>query len=714
MIRVLVDRYNINREDVKLELSTFLDYTRFWDEIVRFGTCENEEIIVLKNPYLEKYFHNLQDKFEKGIEITYLSPRLQWQYLWKFELPEEINEEEIAYLLQSKELEKLKVLKNKKLGVLCILLKIREFSNFTIEESLLECILREAETKYPEILDDVINDLLPLLSIGKKAFWQRLKEEKGEKDFLLNTIKSFIVQSYPSDSQPFKKYHKESLTYSGFDFPAYLTTYIDEKFKRTIKIYLKTIDENRICSLISGKLSEELEVVSNFLRENPVQDNTYINALLKKATEYPEIYEEFQRYIPILAPSREINENNITRWIEQYFAFYLYTRYIGKPSKTEEFVKVFEEFILKHYYSSTEFFTQHSILVIRKKLEEYLRKKTKVLLLVIDGLSYAYCERMRNIFNTQGSFLFSTLPTITKVNKQRILSGLFDVKEPYENILLKFYRDYHCEETNSSIQDLKSFLQKDYDFYVYWENQFDAYIHQRMTFEKRIKDHEKMLIRISVEIRDFLKDGGIVLILGDHGYTTLPQNNDSVINVLDGEVKITHNRILEKKEAKLVLSSQNVHWIDENITIPQCYHCFKSLPYGATHGGATPEELIVPFFILEEEQEKIFKPLEIELSEEKFSRKKTHETKLILYNPNFYALRLTSLSFHPPIIKIFKPLPLLLEQGKNIFEIQLDLSTLTTEVCKVFVEYQIDNTKYQINFTILTTGAIKETFDDWE
>lgn len=715
MIRVLVSKYGI-KEKGKIVLTSSKEYASSWDEIIKLILNENKEIIILRDSRLQRYLDNLQDKFGNRIEIEHVSPHSEWEKSFGFRLPEEISNEEIADLLLLEKIEKLKEVENKRLAVLYMLSELTEFSDFKVEESLMECILKGVENKYPQLLNDIIADLVKSLPIGKKEFWQRLKEERNKKVALLDAMKSYIVQSYPSDSRPFKECYKKSLTYSGFDFPVHLSSYIDEGFKDKIKDYLNKLKSDKTYSLssfISGKLREEWEVVCSFLKENPIQDNTIMKTLLKKATGYPDIYEEVQKYMSISLPSYDINERNIEHWIDEYFAFYLYTRFIERPENTERLVKIFEDFILTHYYKSTDFFTQRSVLTIRQKIEGYLKKKRKVLFLVIDGLSYTYYKEIGKIFGTRGSFIFSTLPTVTEINKRRILSGLLDLKERYEEILKRLYKEYHWKESNSDKLDLRSFLQKDYDFYIYWENQFDSYIHRPMTFEKRFDDHKKILNRISEEIEDFLKDEGIVLLLGDHGYTTLPQNNNNKINVLGREVKITHNRVLEVKEES-ILSLENVYWMDDNTAIAQGYHYFDSLPRGATHGGATPEEMIVPFVVIEKETEKTFKPLELNLLEKKYPRKKKHLTKLLIDNPNVYDLRVDSIQFKPSILKILSPMPILLEQGENILEIELDLRFITTEDCKVFIEYKVDEKAYRDRITIRTTGAIKETFDEWE
>jgi len=582
------------------------------------------------------------------------------------------------------------------------------------EYLVMECILRGKENLYPQLLNDIINDMIKSLPAGKREYWQRLKEDKNKKETLVNMMKSFIARNYPSYSGVYKNYYKQTLIYSMFDFPARLSHYIDEDFKKEVRDYLNIQKDIDIFEYISGKLKEEWEIICKFLKNNPIQSEQSISSLLRKAIEYPKFYEEVQKCLPVSPPPANITDENIKDWINKYFDFYLYTRQINRPRNTQNFVDTFEKFLLKHYSKPAEFFTQHSILTLRQKIEEYLKINRKILLVIVDGLSYAYYKEIEKIFRKECSFLFSTLPTITEINKKRILSGLFDIGESYEQIIAKIYRNYRYKETNSDQIDLEAFLAEDLDLYIYWENQFDSYIHQSKAFDKRVKDHVEILLKISKHIEKFLDEGGIIILIGDHGYTTLPNEpNNKIITPVEG-IKITHNRVLKTDSTTGNNHSiNNVYWINKNVAVPEGYHYFNSLPRGATHGGVTPEEVVVPFLIIEKIEESL-KPLKFKIADGKYLRRKKHATRLIIINPNMFMVKVTLIKFMPSIIKIFSPSPLLLKPNENIFDAELDLRTVTTEICKVFVEYRIDKNALEADFDIITTGAMKEVFNEWE
>jgi len=199
MLEVLIDKYDITKKG-EIILTLPKEYARFWDRIIEFINNESKEVIVLRHPYLETYFHNLKEKFGNKIEIVQISPHSEWKKLLGFKLPQGISDKEIADFLLSEKIEQLKEIENKKFGTLCVLSGVADFSDFVIEECIMECILKNAEKKYLQLLTDIIDERAKSLPVGKREFWQRLKEERNKKETLLDAMRSFVVSDYPMDS----------------------------------------------------------------------------------------------------------------------------------------------------------------------------------------------------------------------------------------------------------------------------------------------------------------------------------------------------------------------------------------------------------------------------------------------------------------------------------------------------------------------------------
>jgi len=713
MLKLLFDEFNLLNDHTTI-LTSQVDLARSWDEILAGILTEESKSFILRLRTLEPYFRNLKRKFGNKLEIRTLLPSVEWKRTMGFAMPSEIDEKHIADLL-SNHTNTLQNKSNRKLGTLCNLLGITDFSDFESEYFIEECILKNAEKRLPELTNQVITEMLVSLPAGKKEFWQRLKEEKSKKEFLIGTLKSQIVKSYPNVSLPYTEFYKQNLEYPHISFSSRLSIYLDSEFYTKIETCLRSLEPDQLYSAISGKLQDEWTLVIECLNKHPVQSQAVILSLLERATEFPNIYEEIRKFEPVLPPQNDINVTNINTWIDQYFNFYLYSRRIGRNDATEGFLSSFEDFILKHFLDLDDYFTKNSILVLRNEVERHLRAKKKVLMLVVDGLSYCYYGELQRIFGVTGSFLFSTLPTITAINKRRILSGLLDLDDNYDSIISKLYGEFRWRTTDSDQQNLENFLLEEEDLYIYWENQFDAYIHRSMSFTKRYYDHIEILNNLAKCVHNFIEIGGVVLLTGDHGYTTLPHKEANKIVLNEDISEITHGRVYHLNEgAQANLPSDCVIFVEDSLAIARGYHYFSNLPKGATHGGATPEELIVPFLTIEKKREDL-DLLSFKLpDEEEYRRGRKQVVQVIIINPNIEDVEVSAISFIPQVLKLLSPVPVILVNGDNRLSAEFDLTMVRTEECKIFVEYKVGKKSYQCNFSIHTKGAMTETADDWE
>ena len=714
MLKILLDEFGLVEDGKTTVLRSNNDYARWWDDIAASISKEEERVIVLRLPVLESYFQNLKQKFGSKVDIQHVSPISIWRKTIGFELPSEVSEKQAVGLFQSQDFLSLTTKDNKKLATLCILLGITGFSDFESEDFVEQCILQNTEGQFATLSSDAIQEMIKALPPEKREFWRRLTEEKNTREILVSAMKSLIVKNYPHDSSPFNHNFRQSLTYSSFDFPQQLSEYLDSEFKNDIKKYLDTLESQKVLAIISGKLSEEWGVVIKGLQEHPSQEKAVISSLLVRALGSPKLYREIYNFEPVSPPEKSIKSEEIQNWLDQYFAFYLYSRRIGKPEYTQELSNIFEDFIFDHFTKLDQFFTNNSILTVRQRTEKYLKGKHKLLLLVVDGLSYSYHEELNRIFGTKASFAFSTLPTITEINKRRILSGLLDLNGTYGGITERLYNGFRWKETDSNKQDLGDFLREELDFYIYWENRFDNYIHEPMTFAKRFSDHVEILERLSQHVKAFVDKGGIVLLTGDHGYTTLPHIESNKIKCPEMS-KITHDRVLEIDDAnRNSIPFQQVLVLGEHLAVAKGYGYFNSFPKGATHGGATPEEITVPFLVVEKKRVDLEQMIFKLQTDEEYRRRRKQAVKLIVNNPNVEDVEISSIRFMPRILKLLSPMPALFPHGEYGIDAELDLVMVKTAECKIFVEYQVAEKVYKNSFSIQTKGAMTEKADEWE
>jgi hypothetical protein len=266
-------------------------------------------------------------------------------------------------------------------------------------------------------------------------------------------------------------------------------------------------------------------------------------------------------------------------------------------------------------------------------------KSQNVALMVFDGMSfdewYIFKERIRG-FNIEEKEIFAIIPTLTSFSRMSIFSGktpnLFmghrpqEKKEFYEALIQKGYDDKDIVygfldlKNNTFDTDNKSiefkFL-KGYKFIGIVCNLFDDLCHEQIiTRSQKMNLYKKIVNELeSSSIFELLsqlkKDGYTVIITSDHGNIFCKGNG------------ITSDRILEldeKRESKRCLIFNRESFAEDITTkyptsvyrykykfVPENYQfifpkineCFANpKEFVITHGGISPEEVVVPFVVL--------------------------------------------------------------------------------------------------------------------
>ncbi len=710
MLEVLIDPYKIEtKADYIIE-----DYKNFasqWESIIKWVRDDDKKTISLLDKPLEKYFDHLKDIFGKNIQLTPVLPRQKWEAVFQLQLNEDISDSEIANLLKLQYLPK-----NKETYLTETLLLISgNYTNegLSLEEDLLEVILKNIEKRYPLTFPQAMNEFISIQPAGKRELWQFIADSDSKKLTVQKIIMTALVKNYPPGSTVYKKYYLPSFDYKAVEFYISSLDFLPIEFKETIKDYLSTFNDLAISDFISGWLKEEFDVVLRLLNNKPLQAEAIITKLLKKAQYLPDIKNELIKFYPVASPpfiNFQADESTIN-WLEDYFKYYKYTRLIGQPTLTQEFTTCFGEFLFNSFSQNTEWLINNSILSIKVIIDSYLKDKRSLLLLVVDGLGYEYAETLRDTFKTDIRMLFSTPPTTTKQNKQRILSGLVDTRVDYTEIISEVYKDVKVKESNSRIDSLVELLKNEADLYIFWENQFDTLIHTEMTYKKRFADHLAILRRIKDEIEKFLEDGGVVILTGDHGFTVLPCDDNNCVSLPD-HILESHRRIAFCKDSEIPTFREK-YYSYEDMLIAKSYFYFNSLPKGGTHGGLTPEEAVVPLLIIEKRPLKVI-PIEFQLSEKSYYRKQIIATKLSIYNPNPFNVTIDDIFITPNILYILDSklfLPAKKETGLNV---ELNLKEIEQEKVVMTIKYTINNVSLISHLELMTKGAMIERDLDWD
>lgn len=294
------------------------------------------------------------------------------------------------------------------------------------------------------------------------------------------------------------------------------------------------------------------------------------------------------------------------------------------------------------------------------KIRETLDSKQVdvILWLIVDGLTWwqgkklsAFCAR-HNRGATQTQPMLSALPTITSISKRALVQGYFNpanAKQPVIQILeSSLTRDTTYVRLYTQHHELEKTLRSDIKpgVYALFYNALDHHCHEINSFtdDESIDGHLRLISHIVEEgFRRCLEQGLRVkaFVSSDHGSTLLP-SQATVLRVpifaheFEGEdtledeapdkgskpyrrtrvcaiERIPEESSLRQIEQDWYLLRQDIFNLPQHFLIPKGYAAVGRRPKGWTHGGATPEEVIVAFIELQPAPIQIIEPaVEIE------------------------------------------------------------------------------------------------------
>jgi hypothetical protein len=155
--------------------------------------------------------------------------------------------------------------------------------------------------------------------------------------------------------------------------------------------------------------------------------------------------------------------------------------------------------------------------------------------------------------------------------------------------------------------------------------------------------------------------------------------------------------------------------LHEEMAMPLGYGCFGKRPKGAAHGGCSPQEVAVPWFILSFQKPEPAIPPTVAVDGEIYRKRKNNRLKVSFSNPNNYALSIVEI--YLPGIEFITPLPLRVQPNQvGCLEATID----ATGVSEILVDLQGTFTMRHrfgkeissVGLKIETKGAMVDEFDD--
>ncbi|MBI9047160.1 MAG: hypothetical protein JEZ06_21920 [Anaerolineaceae bacterium] len=450
------------------------------------------------------------------------------------------------------------------------------------------------------------------------------------------------------------------------------------KFLRSFLHETWDVSPSTAVSFISGKFVYEnkflIEKIEGCLKNGILLEQD----VLSKLSDLPfsDVLELVNQLTPVREPmplDKDAKVEQVQEWIrDQYLPYYNHCSIFQRLELTEPFVNQYEIWLKKQYEG----------LIINGKGMAYRQLpalKTDLmngpfLMIVFDGLDYFSAQedlaphlKERGLFPTQllKPFL-SFLPSETPIAKPSLVAGRLHSQlapddqavSSYQELLRDALKLPKTEIRSATDKDasLTELLQEPAKAYLYMDNQLDReYLHVVMSPYLRRKKYRQYLQKQAVAIaesvglfKEMYDQDLTVCICSDHGATIIPK---TALVIPIPENCSAKSRSLYAEKCKTGIDFEDLHvWrlnpdcfgIENEMIIPLGYNCFGKRPLGATHGGCSPQEMAVPWFILGSEVPKELFPLDFLIKGDIYRKRRDNQLTICISNPNDHDVSITS------------------------------------------------------------------------
>jgi hypothetical protein len=184
--------------------------------------------------------------------------------------------------------------------------------------------------------------------------------------------------------------------------------------------------------------------------------------------------------------------------------------------------------------------------------------------------------------------------------------------------------------------------------YLYLDNDIDEMTHKPINPElrrSRIESHLNEIVNNIITARENHKrlygSELYTVISSDHGFTELPEQNN-ILAISESDWSSDHGRILVNNDNKENPSPDNyIHITKEMLGggnssyyVARGFRTIATSPKGATHGGMTPQEVIVPVIIIDSSIDTTFKQLRVAINGEIRRGREKNIISVELFNNN--------------------------------------------------------------------------------
>jgi len=318
----------------------------------------------------------------------------------------------------------------------------------------------------------------------------------------------------------------------------------------------------------------------------------------------------------------QANIESATHWLTQYLS-YAKRRFMADQEPDEASSDSFSRwFIQQQPRIARSALDWRSI---SKAITRYLQQPdTRVIVCMVDALSALHSEEVINLLKDSGNLegftvkeniVLAPYPTLTEVGKHAVLTGkaVTETTGTPENRLFTVYG--HLLPETEAIHVIKSWNDKNSAIpsktrlLIYFENRLDDRLHGNTRYSRFAEDVTVITKQLVKEINQWITKTRrhglepVLIITADHGLTCI--NNQTELSAQDHEEAECLERTIRFKTR--VLERTGYYRIDSGgstYLMPQSRTRLAG-KNPLTHGGVTPEELAIPFIVLQQDNQPV-------------------------------------------------------------------------------------------------------------
>jgi hypothetical protein len=301
-----------------------------------------------------------------------------------------------------------------------------------------------------------------------------------------------------------------------------------------------------------------------------------------------------------------------------------------------------------------------------KRVESYLEQEYLVIICMVDALSALNQDILDEAIakidhlDIRKEILFAPLPTLTEIGKMAVLTGIETHKlvNDQESALRDRYKAYLPDQ--NSLKVIKSWktasehIDDKTNLLVFFENRIDERLHDCVDFSKHRKDVSTILGQMIEAFNRWKKDAGylnrdvVFFITADHGMTVVQSQYQGPLlgEVKERVFKVNAPPVEDNDDFSYIKKNQN----NEGYLVPK-KRLGLSKSALLTHGGLTPEEVLIPFVTLTSRLPSPGKtPLELNLLSEKCLRITDKAWQISIELMASVALNNIKIKFNEPFV----------------------------------------------------------------